>query len=325
MNTEITLKTLELVITESEHKQRLDAALTSLIKAQGEDISRAYLQTLIKEQNLTHNDKPFTQSSHKAKEGETFTLTIPTPIQMSLEPENIPLDIIYEDEHLIVINKPAGMAVHPAVGNFSGTLVHALLHHCNDLSGINGVERPGIVHRLDKETTGLIVCAKSDTAHRHLAEQFANKTAGRTYQALCYGTLPTRTGTIIGNIGRDPKNRQKMTIVKEPNGKHAVTHYKTLHTYYSSLSLVECKLETGRTHQIRVHLTAKGHPIVGDAIYGRQRTLKQLPEETITLIKALPHQLLHAAELTFIHPITKEEHTFSAPLPQTFQDILDSL
>jgi len=331
-----------ITIPESLEGQRLDATLPYLLEI---DISRAYIQTLIKQGHLTLEEKTVTQASKKTQAGQTYTLTIPAPEVLDLQPENIPLNIIYEDDDLIVINKPAGMAVHPAVGNYTGTLVHALLHHCqksgkSTLSGINGVERPGIVHRLDKDTTGLIVCAKNDVAHRHLAAQFANKTAHRTYHALVYGVPQQKSGTITGNIGRDPKNRQRMTIVPDNQGKDATTHYKVLQSFHNTLALIECTLETGRTHQIRVHLASphsnipksnqivvkQPHPIVADTQYTRPKNLtKHLGKDVQAAHEDLQHQLLHAAELTFTHPKTNQTQTHQAPRPPAFEDFLTLL
>lgn len=327
--TNATTHTIQL--PESAAGKRLDASVTIEINAiDGVDLSRAYVQNLIKGGALILEGKVVTQPSLKMKGGEEVALTVPPAESLDFVGEDIPLDIIHEDDHLIVINKPAGMTVHPAVGANTGTLVHALLHHCKEsLSGINGVERPGIVHRLDKDTTGLIVCAKDDVTHRHLAAQFADKTAGRTYQALCYGVPRQRIGVVDIPLARDPKNRLRMAVIPpvvgSEAGKEAVTHYKVLQTFGEKISLIQCTLETGRTHQIRVHMAHLGHPIAADHIYARKRTLAALGDKVEAAHAALPHQLLHAAELTFIHPATEERVTFTAPKPKSFQSFLDML
>jgi 23S rRNA pseudouridine1911/1915/1917 synthase len=240
-------------------------------------------------------------------------VSVPEAEPITAAPEDIPLDILYEDKDIIVVNKARGMVVHPASGVYSGTLVNALLHHCQDLSGINGEIRPGIVHRLDKDTSGVMVCAKNDTAHLDLAEQIRTKTAHRTYWAIVHGNIKEEAGIIKGDIGRHPTDRKKMAIVRE-NGKPAVTHFKVLERF-GEYTLVECKLETGRTHQIRVHMTSIGHPLVNDPKYG--------PKKSSPF--AIQGQALHSLQLTLTHPVTKEEMTFTAPVPSDMEKILTGL
>lgn len=253
---------------------------------------------------------PIQAADSKVKEGQIFTLTLPPLADALPTAENIPLDILFEDDDIIVINKPAGMVVHPAAGNHSGTLVNALLAHCqSSLSGINGIKRPGIVHRIDKNTSGVLVVAKNDTAHQGLATQFARHSIGRVYQAIVYG-VPAYTGKITGNIGRSTLNRQKMALVGEGCGKKAVTHYRVIRPLFGNkASLIECRLETGRTHQIRVHMTSIKHPLVGDDTYGHA------PKGTPDILRLFPRQALHAQMLTIVHPRTGRTLTFNAPMP----------
>ena len=253
---------------------------------------------------------PSLAADTKVNPGQVFTVNIPEAIEATPRPQKIELNILYEDADLIVIDKPAGMVVHPGAGNFEGTLVNALLAHCgNSLSGIGGVKRPGIVHRIDKETSGILAIAKNDMAHQKLSEQFACHSIQRVYQAVVYG-IPLPQGKIEGNIGRSPRNRQKMAIVST-GGKPAVTHYKLIKKLYQErAALIECRLETGRTHQIRVHMTSIGHPLVGDKTYGNP------PKGTPDILRQFPRQALHAAVLTFVHPRTGETLSFSTPLPE---------
>ena len=245
----------------------------------------------------------------KVVKGATYTIIPPEPVEPDPEPENIPLDIIYEDGDLLVVNKPAGLVVHPGAGNWTGTLVNALLYHCGDsLSGINGVKRPGIVHRIDKDTSGLLVIAKNDKAHVGLAKQFEVHSIQRTYDAFVWGLTP-ESGRVEGNIGRSSTNRQKMAIVKM-GGKPAVTHFERVDAYGITASHIKCHLETGRTHQIRVHMTSIKHPLIGDELYGNAP--KGAPEN----IRTFPRQALHAGLLGFIHPITQKQMVFEVPLPE---------
>ena len=308
---------------QAEHKgKRLDRFLISAI----EDISRTYLQKLIREGGVTINDKVSKRPSYILRSGDQVCLKIPMPCPLdNIQPENIPLDILFEDSHLLVLNKPAGMLVHPASGVDSGTLVNALLAHCTDLSGIGGVERPGIVHRLDKDTSGVLVVAKTDDAHRALSVQFEKHTTTRQYVAVVCGVPTEATGTIDAQIARSRRDRRRMTTVQN-NGRHAVTHYQVLEIY-DKFSLVQLTLETGRLHQIRVHLQHIGHPVAGDAIYsGGQRAINDA--DTLPIKHALIHlkrQALHARTLQFEHPVTQETLMFSAPKPEDMHHLIDAL
>jgi 23S rRNA pseudouridine1911/1915/1917 synthase len=311
-------------------KQRLDKYLAT----QFPDISRNRLQNWIEDGHVLCNEKTIKDLSHKVIEGEIYTL-LPPPLQDAIpKAQIIHLDIIYEDNDLLVINKAPGMVVHPAPGHHDSTLVNALLAHCGDsLSGIGDVKRPGIVHRLDKDTSGLMVVAKNDTAHNGLAVQFSiedgRKQLTRTYWALVWGCPHPLQGTIITQIGRHPKNRQKMAVVKNSTGKKSITHYAAKKLWgfgpkeEIKISLVEFVLETGRTHQIRVHSHFIGHPVVGDPLYGRRTppSTKFCPKEILDLKR----QALHAARLQFIHPITNEVMQFEAPLPSDMQQLVKIL
>lgn len=309
-----------LKVDREDHGMRLDKFLATKIQ----DISRSRLQELI-EEGFVKVDQTHSDASFKVKEGQLIEVTIPPLIDARPIPQNIPLDILYEDKDVIVINKPAGMVVHPAPGNPEGTLVNALLSHCGDsLSGINGVKRPGIVHRLDKETSGLLVAAKNDKAHNHLAHQLATHEMGRRYVALVWGRLTPLEGTIEGGIGRDPRHRQRMAI--RQNGKFARTHYKVLKIYGRVASLVECRLETGRTHQIRVHLAARGHSLIGDSLYGKPP--KSIPSVLQTYLKEKwpkGRHALHAKDLLLMHPTTHENLHFSTDLPEDIRSLIDVL
>ncbi|MCL6635879.1 MAG: RluA family pseudouridine synthase [Peptococcaceae bacterium] len=291
------------VVEEADSGKRLDVFLA------GETaLSRSHVQKLI-EAGCAGVNGGTGRANTRVKAGDIILLTVPEPQGMEVGPEPIPLDIYYEDADLIVVNKPRGMVVHPAEGNYSGTLVNALLHHCRDLSGINGVLRPGIVHRLDKDTSGLLMIAKNDAAHLSLAAQLKEREVVRRYLALVHGRVKEEAGTVDAPIGRDPRDRQRMAVVHK-NARRAVTHYRVLERYsrYTYLSL---RLETGRTHQIRVHLAYIGHPVVGDGKYGPARSHP-----------GLCGQFLHAAVLGFHHPSTGEYLEFTAPLPEELQDVL---
>ena len=254
----------------------------------------------------------------KVMAGVTYTIIPPEPIEAAPEGENIPLDIVYEDADLLVVNKPAGLVVHPGAGNWTGTMVNALLHHCRkSLSGINGVRRPGIVHRIDKDTSGLLVVAKNDKAHLGLAKQFEVHSIQRTYDAFVWGLTP-ESGRIEGNIGRSSTNRQKMALVKM-GGKPAITHFERVDAYGITASHIKCHLETGRTHQIRVHMTSIKHPLIGDDLYGNPP--KGSPEH----IRNFPRQALHAGLLGFIHPITQKQMIFEVPLPEDLKELQKNL
>lgn len=303
------MNNMEPVVFTAEVKgQRLDV----FVVEQCPELSRSHVQKLI-EQGAVLVDGAQRKANFKLRGAEEVQVTIPEAEPISVEPEDIPLDILYEDKDIIVVNKARGMVVHPASGVYSGTLVNALLHHCQDLSGINGEIRPGIVHRLDKDTSGVMVCAKNDTAHLDLAEQIRTKTAHRTYWAIVHGNIKEEAGIIKGDIGRHATDRKKMAIVRE-NGKPAVTHFKVLERF-GEYTLVECQLETGRTHQIRVHMTSIGHPLVNDPKYG--------PKKASPF--AIQGQALHSLQLTLTHPVTKEEMTFTAPVPSDMEKILTGL
>lgn len=300
------MKEVTFIVTEENAKMRLDKYVTEV----ADDISRSRIQSLIEEGKVLVNGmegKP----NYKVKHGEEITLQLEDDKELDVEAEDIPLDVRYEDEDVIVINKPKGMVVHPANGNQTGTLVNALLYHVKDLSGINGVLRPGIVHRIDKDTTGLLIVAKHDAAHASLSKQLQTKSVHRLYYALVHGVIPHDFGTIDAPIGRDAKDRQKMCVTST-NSKDARTHFKVIERF-KEYTLVECRLETGRTHQIRVHMQYIGHPVVGDEKYSYRKTMKT------------NGQLLHAHQLSFVHPRTNEQVTVEAPLPQIFEEVLAEL
>lgn len=300
---------MEPVVFVAEQKgQRLDVFVVEKCP----DLSRSHVQKLI-EQGAVLVDGQSRKANYKLRGAEEVQVAIPEAEPISVEPEEIPLDVLYEDKDIIVINKARGMVVHPASGVNTGTLVNALLHHCQDLSGINGEIRPGIVHRLDKDTSGVMVCAKNDTAHLDLAEQIRLKTAHRTYWAIVHGNIKEEAGIIKGDIGRHQTDRKKMAIVRE-NGKPAVTHFKVLERF-GEYTLVECQLETGRTHQIRVHMTSIGHPLVNDPKYGPRKSSPF----------AIKGQALHSLQLTLTHPVIREEMSFTAPLPEDMEKILTGL
>jgi len=288
--------------------ERADAALARLCP----ELSRSGAQKLLEAGQVLMNGRPV-KKNEKLKTGDELELELPEAQPVDIQPENIPLDVVYEDDDVIVINKPKGMVVHPAVGHWSGTLVNALMYHCRDsLSGINGDLRPGIVHRIDMDTSGLLIVAKNDFAHQNLADQLQDHSLARTYQCVVVGGMREDSGTIDAPIGRHPTDRKKMTVT-EKNSRHAVTHWRVLERF-SGYTLLECKLETGRTHQIRVHLSWRNHPIVGDMVYGHKK-----PE------LGLDSQCLHARELTFRHPRTGEPVTVSCPLPDYFEQVLSTL
>lgn len=274
--------------------------------------TRSGIQHLLSEGNVTCGAKPITKN-YKCREGDEIKVFVPDAKPLDVEAQDIPLDIVYEDEYLLVVNKPKGMVVHPANGNYDGTLVNALMHHCGDsLSGINGVIRPGIVHRIDKDTSGLLIVAKTDTAHIGLAEQIKEHSFTRAYEAVVYGNIKDDEGTICQPIGRNPKDRKKMAVVYT-NSKPATTHYKVLQRF-GNFTHIRCVLETGRTHQIRVHMAFIGHPIAGDSVYG--------PKKVITELNG---QCLHAKQIGFVHPITKEYMEFESDLPEYFTKFLTKL
>ena len=283
---------------------RIDKVLTTLEP----EITRSQLKNLINDGHVTVNGQAV-KPKYKVQAGDKISLVKPEPQSLELTPENIPLDIVYEDDDVIVVNKPQGMVVHPAPGHPDHTLVNALLYH-SPLSTINGTFRPGIVHRIDKDTSGLLMVAKNDLAHQSLAEQLRNKTNKREYLALVYGQIKEDEGTIDVPLGRNPQDRKKQAVVK--GGRHAVTHFKVIKRY-DNFTLIKCILETGRTHQIRVHMKYIGHPLVGDPLYGPRKVIGK------------NGQFLHAALLGFKHPRTGKEMVFEAPLPENFQKMLDKL
>ena len=293
---------------QENQQMRLDKYLAEQFPEQ----TRSYLQKLIKEGQVLVNGKTV-KSGYQLSKGDEVSVTIPEPKELDVEPQKMELDIVYEDEDVILINKPKGMVVHPAPGHTTDTLVNGLLYHCKDnLSGINGVARPGIVHRIDRDTTGILIVCKNDMSHNSIAAQLKEHSINRRYRALVHGNLKEDTGTVEGPIGRHPVDRKKMAI-NERNGKPAVTHYTVLERF-GNYTLIECKLETGRTHQIRVHMTSIGHPLVGDELYGPAKCPFKLQG-----------QCLHAMVLGFVHPRTGEYMEFSADLPEYFEDLLKKL
>lgn len=298
------------IVNEEEEGTRLDKLLTLEIPG----YSRSYLQGLLKDGNVLVNGQS-AKASLKVKEEDVVSFSIPDKILPDIVPEDIPLDILYEDADVLVVNKPKGMVVHPAPGHYSGTLVNAIMYHCGDsLSGINGVMRPGIVHRIDRDTTGSVIVCKNDRAHQSIAAQLKDHTIVRRYVAICYGVPDKDDFTIVGNIGRDKNDRKKMAVVPDGTGKHAVTHVHVLQRF-SQYAYVECRLETGRTHQIRVHMAHIGHPLLGDEIYAGSRKSPY----------RLQGQCLHARILGFRHPVTGEYIETTAPLPDYFQHLLKIL
>lgn len=295
-------------IIAKESGDRIDALLAREI----EDISRSQAAKLLDEGRVTLKNEPV-KKNHRVTEGEVFVVEQPVAEATELTPQNIPLDVVFEDEDLIVVNKPRGMVVHPAPGHPDGTLVNALLYHCGDsLSGIGGEKRPGIVHRIDKDTSGLIVAAKNDYAHRFLAAQLADHSLSRVYEAVVHGSFREDSGTVDKPIGRCPSDRKRMAVT-EHSSREAVTHYEVI-ARYRGFTHLRCKLETGRTHQIRVHMAYIGHPLLGDMVYGLKK-----PE------KGLEGQCLHARELSFIHPRTLSRVQLTCPLPDYFAEVLAKL
>ena len=301
------MENLSFNISIEEEGQRIDKYLSNKI----EDKSRSFIQGLIDEEKVKANGK-IIKSNYKIKRNDFIEVEMPEPVELNVCPEKMNLDILYEDEDVLVVNKDKGVVVHPAPGNYTGTLVNGILYHCTELSGINGVIRPGIVHRIDKDTSGVLVIAKNDEAHNGLAEQFKEHSIKREYYALVEGKFSNPKGTIDKPISRDKKERIKMAI--NSDGKRAVTHYEVLEQYDKGVSLVKCTLETGRTHQIRVHMASIGHPLVGDLVYGYKRQKFNIEG-----------QALHAKVLGFIHPRTKRYIEFTSELPEYFKDLLEKL
>jgi 23S rRNA pseudouridine1911/1915/1917 synthase len=287
--------------------------IDKVVAEHNSSLSRSYIQKLITEHCIVVNQQPV-KSNYKVKTGDHIVLSIPEPVELNIEPENIPLDIIYEDEDLLIVNKPKGMVVHPAAGHYSGTLVNAILYHCQgNLSSINGVLRPGIVHRIDMDTTGLLVVCKSDFAHQSLAEQLKVHSITRKYQAIVYDNMIKDDGTVNKPIGRHPVDRKKQAIDIQ-NGREAITHYHVVERFSGKYTWIECQLETGRTHQIRVHMASIHHPLLGDTIYGPEKNPFHLQGQT-----------LHAGTLGFVHPRTKEYVEFHAELPEYFMQLVEKL
>ena len=328
--------------SEADQGERLDKFLSRFT-----ELSRARIRSLIEDGHVRGNGDILIKPTTKIREGVEYAVQVPPPVDDTPQPENIPLDILFEDDQLIVLNKAAGMTVHPAPGSRASTLVNALLYHCKDsLSGIGGVMRPGIVHRLDKDTSGVMVVAKTDRAHQFLSKQFAKHSIDRIYVCLTRGAPKPRSGSVVSRIARAENDRKKQAVVKgtlnnieaTDHGRHAVTHYKFLRGFGQAqnasvgtpkISQIECQLETGRTHQIRVHMTHIGCPLLGDPLYGHQRAfLTQKSEAEVKLAEALAtfkRQALHARRLGFIHPTTKDEMVFETPIPTDMQAVVDIL
>lgn len=291
------------------------------VLADASGLSRERVKALLAEGRVALNGERVSQASLKVEPGALFAIEVPLPAPAEALAQDIPLTIVYEDEHLLVVDKPAGLVVHPAAGNLDGTLVNALLHHCRgQLSGIGGVARPGIVHRIDKDTSGLLVVAKSDRAHEGLAAQFADHSIERAYRAVVGGRPVPPAGTVRGFIARSSFDRKKMALVDDGRGKHATTHYRTIETLRSA-ALVECRLETGRTHQVRVHMSSIGHALLGDPVYGRTPNPLRLVLQRL----AFTRQALHAAELGFVHPVSGERVHFTSQLPDDMRTLIDEL
>ena len=302
-------KILEFQVVEQQSGNRID----KFIAAQQEDFTRSYLQRLIKENYVKVNEK-IAKANYKVATGDNITIFIPTPTPLNIQAENIPLDILYEDQDIILINKGKGMVVHPAPGHYSGTIVNGLLYHCkNQLSGINGIMRPGIVHRIDRNTTGVIVVCKNDKSHNFISEQLKEHSITRRYFAIAYHYFKEKEGVIDAPIGRHPIDRKKMSV-NYKNGKSAITHYSVIEELKDNFSYIQCQLKTGRTHQIRVHMASIHHPLLGDDVYGPKKSNYKLEG-----------QVLHAKTLGLIHPTTHKYMEFEAPLPEYFSKLLEKL
>lgn len=312
------ISTLHAVVPDEALGWRLDRALAAALPT----LSRERLKALISSGQVSGETGALARDpAMKVDAGAHFAIVVPDPTPAHNEAQDIPLNIVFEDDHLIVIDKPAGLVVHPAAGNLDGTLVNALLHHCRgSLSGIGGVERPGIVHRIDKDTSGLMIAAKTDPAHVGLAAQFAEHSIDRRYRAIVAGAPRPSEGTVSASLARSSTNRKKIAIVEDGRGRHAVTHYATI-ARLKGAALVECRLETGRTHQVRVHMASIGHPLLGDPVYGRSR-----PEHRAVLDRLdFRRQALHAARLGFVHPVTSAALCFDSEIPQDMQELFSEL
>lgn len=303
---------LEATVTDEAVGLRLDRFLSERF-----DLTRSAAERLLVEGAVAVCGGQAVKN-YRLRGGEQITLSLPDPTPDEALPEDIPLDIVYEDGDIVVVNKPKGMVVHPAAGNLTGTLVNALLHHCKgSLSGIGGVERPGIVHRIDKDTSGLLVVAKHDRAHLSLAEQLKTHTVSRVYRAVVLGNIREDEGTVSKRIARHPTDRKRMAVTRRPDeGREAVTHFRVLERF-GAFTYIECRLETGRTHQIRVHMASLGHPLLGDPVYGGDGTRFEARHRAL-----IAGQCLHAGELSLIHPVTEQPMTFQAPLPEAFEEVL---
>ena len=313
---------IHLVVPPKQSRERIDVYLTHQIQ----NATRSKVRAAIDEGFVLVNGRRI-KASHPIAPGETIDITLPRPPRTDARPEDIPLDIVYEDDQLLIVNKQAGMVAHPAFSNYTGTLVNALLHHCNALSTVNSETRPGIVHRLDKDTTGLMVVAKNDSAHHFLAKQFSRRTIEREYWAIVWGSFEERKGTIEAALGRSKRDRKKVAVTAE--GKHAVTDYQVLKEF-EYLSLVRLKLRTGRTHQIRVHLAHVGHPVFGDSTYGGRSHVwggleGKKAQQAFNLLKLIGRQALHAKTIGFVHPETKNQVKFDSELPADMQEVLSRL
>ena len=319
---ELALEKIHILVPPKQSKERIDVYLTHQIQ----NATRSKVRAAIDAGSVLVNGKKI-KASHPIAPGEIIEVTLPHPPRSDARPEDIPLEIVYEDKQLLIVNKRAGMVTHPAFSNYTGTLVNALLHHCNALSKVNSETRPGIVHRLDKDTTGLMVVAKNDIAHHYLAKQFSRRTIEREYWAIVWGTFEKRKGTIEAALGRSKRDRKKVAVTA--GGKHAVTDYEVLKEF-EYLSLLRLKLRTGRTHQIRVHLAHIGHPVFGDPTYGGRSHLwggleGKKAQQAFNLLKLIDRQALHAKTIGFVHPETKEAVKFDSELPADMQDVLGRL
>ncbi len=303
------MQNFHFLISEEYENERLDKSLSELTD---DTVSRSFLQKLIKDNQVYVNEK-IQKASYRLKTGDNVSFFLPEQIEPDIEPENIPLDILYEDEDVIVVNKPKDMVVHPSAGHYTHTLVNGLMYHCKgSLSGINGVLRPGIVHRIDKDTTGSVIVCKNDMSHQNIAEQLKEHSVTRKYRAICFGVIKEEEGTVNAPIGRDEKERKKMSV-NYKNGKNAITHYRVIERF-REYTYIECRLETGRTHQIRVHMASIGHPLMGDVVYSSQKW----PYNT-------NGQVLHAYILGFTHPSSGKYIETQAPIPDYFEAVLDKL
>lgn len=315
-----------LFITSENSGERLDKFIFEEISKKKNNFSRNRVQNLIKNNSVKKNGEIFCNISYKTKVGDEFEIILDNVKETTLSEKNIDLDILYEDSDLLVINKQANLTTHPGAGNYDNTLVNALLYHCKgQLSGIGGILRPGIVHRLDKDTTGLMVVAKNDNAHYSLKKQLESRILKRTYNAIIWGNIIPQNGCLDGYIERSKKNRLKM-VLTDDSGRYSLTHYKTLKNFSTIASLIECKLDTGRTHQIRVHFSSNKHPLIGDQLYGgNMRKVAGIKNEFKNFVENFPRQALHSKTIAFFHPTTKKEMFFDSPLPDDMEKLIKNL